>query len=105
MTANLQSMVDHASSGHKCHVFVSRRCPFLGRPLLSHVRVLKGHRCDACGLTPIDGVRYKCATCDDYDLCQECKGDNRHPREHEMAAESCLSVFYYNQEHSSWNRL
>ena len=105
MTFNLQSMVDHGSKGHKCHVFFSRPCPFLGRTLLRHVRVLKGHRCDGCGVTPINGVRFKCTKCSDYDLCETCKGDNSiHPLEHEMTAESCLSIFYYNQENCTWNR-
>ena len=28
--------------------------------------------CDACGVMPIRGARYKCTNRDDYDLCSEC---------------------------------
>ena len=28
--------------------------------------------CDNCGVSPIVGVRYQCARCDSYDLCEAC---------------------------------
>ena len=34
--------------------------------------VHRGMCCDGCGASPIRGMRYKCACCADYDLCQEC---------------------------------
>ena len=35
--------------------------------------------CDACEKHPIEGYRYKCVVCDDYDLCGSCEADGRHP--------------------------
>ncbi|OQR85001.1 Jade-1-like isoform X6, partial [Achlya hypogyna] len=31
-----------------------------------------GYRCDGCDLSPIQGVRYSCTTCEAYDLCTCC---------------------------------
>ena len=41
-----------------------------------------GVTCDTCGMSPIRGIRYKCATCDNYDLCEKC--------EHEIGHEHAL---------------
>ena len=35
--------------------------------------------CDACNKQPIEGNRYKCVVCDDYDLCGLCEASGRHP--------------------------
>ena len=35
-----------------------------------------GITCDACGAVPIVGTRFKCAVCDDYDLCGDCHNIN-----------------------------
>ncbi len=32
-----------------------------------------GVKCDGCGVFPIVGCRYKCATCDNFDYCEECE--------------------------------
>ena len=42
--------------------------------------------CDGCDMYPIVGFRYKCAVCDDYDLCGSCKNAGKHP-EHNMRRE------------------
>ena len=34
--------------------------------------------CDNCHMQPIKGVRYKCESCEDFDLCQECRATTRH---------------------------
>ena len=34
----------------------------------------QGVQCDGCGINPIVGIRYKCRTCPNYDLCRNCSG-------------------------------
>ena len=36
-----------------------------------------GVQCDACGVVPIVGVRYKSTSRADYDLCETCHGAGR----------------------------
>ena len=44
--------------------------------------VHRGISCDACGKRPIQGVRYRCANCEDFDLCETCEATNEHVRTH-----------------------
>ncbi len=38
--------------------------------------------CDECKMNPLIGQRYRCSTCDDYDLCSACaKKGHDHPLE------------------------
>jgi mRNA (2'-O-methyladenosine-N6-)-methyltransferase len=30
------------------------------------------HKCNMCGAEPIWGIRFKCAQCEDVDLCEVC---------------------------------
>ena len=34
--------------------------------------------CDGCEMNPVVGVRYKCAICPDYDLCENCEAVTTH---------------------------
>ena len=34
--------------------------------------------CDGCGKNPIQGLRYKCSICEDYDLCEKCLDNGVH---------------------------
>jgi hypothetical protein len=47
-------------------------------PIVIHV----GVSCDDCGVSPIEGIRYKCQVCDNYDLCEKCEAKNQHPPTH-----------------------
>jgi len=38
-------------------------------PLVNH----EGVQCDGCGVSPIMGIRYKCAVCKDFDYCTKCE--------------------------------
>ena len=40
--------------------------------------------CDRCGGDPLQGVRYRCSMCPDYDLCEGCidESDSVHDRSH-----------------------
>jgi len=46
-----------------------------------HVAHHAGIVCDGCGMNPIQGSRFKCADCPDYDLCGDChlRKDEIHP--------------------------
>ena len=44
--------------------------------------VHRGVSCNGCGLHPIRGVRYRCANCVDYDLCEACETLQQHTRTH-----------------------
>lgn len=34
--------------------------------------------CDECMAKPITGIRYKCAVCADFDLCEKCEAKSTH---------------------------
>ena len=35
-------------------------------------------KCDICGKCPIEGIRYKCLECNDFDLCENCESVHGH---------------------------
>ena len=42
----------------------------------------KGIKCDECGIKDIKGVRYKCTTCLNYNLCEKCEENTEHDENH-----------------------
>jgi hypothetical protein len=46
----------------------------------------EGFYCDGCDSSPIQGIRYRCLECHDYDLCENCntKGNSLHSNLHAM---------------------
>ena len=44
--------------------------------------VHKGIKCNQCGKTNIIGIRYKCSTCPNYNLCESCEEDSTHDEDH-----------------------
>ncbi|KAK2590837.1 hypothetical protein QQS21_011474 [Conoideocrella luteorostrata] len=44
--------------------------------------VHRGCQCNSCGMVPIRGVRYRCANCADFDLCETCEAQGVHHKTH-----------------------
>lgn len=44
--------------------------------------VHRGCQCNGCGMVPIRGIRYRCANCADFDLCEACESQSLHYRTH-----------------------
>lgn len=42
----------------------------------------RGVTCNSCNTMPILGIRYRCANCADFDLCEQCEAMQIHPRTH-----------------------
>lgn len=42
----------------------------------------RGVTCNSCGAMPIQGIRYRCANCIDYDLCETCEAMQVHLKTH-----------------------
>jgi len=55
-----------------------------------HGEVHPGITCDGCKSKEVRGFRYKCTTCQDYDLCGRCEAKGLHP-EHNMIRISSLA--------------
>lgn len=39
-------------------------------------------KCDGCGMNPIQGTRFKCAVCDNFDYCSTCESLNENTHQH-----------------------
>jgi len=68
-----------ASAVHPAeHPLLKFRQP-VNTPVVHH-----GITCDGCRQSPIAGIRFKCRTCPDFDLCEACEAKNVHPADHPM---------------------
>ncbi|KPI45597.1 uncharacterized protein AB675_683 [Cyphellophora attinorum] len=47
-----------------------------------HGIVHRGVECNSCGVCPIQGVRYHCTNCFDFDLCEACESKDVHLKTH-----------------------
>jgi len=60
------------------HPLLKFRQP-VNTPVVHH-----GITCDGCQQSPITGIRFKCRTCPDFDLCEACEAKNLHPADHPL---------------------
>jgi hypothetical protein len=42
----------------------------------------RGCQCNNCNTVPIRGIRYRCANCADFDLCETCESQGLHTKTH-----------------------
>lgn len=42
----------------------------------------RGITCNHCQTSPLKGIRYKCANCVDFDLCEDCEAEGVHTSTH-----------------------
>lgn len=42
----------------------------------------RGITCNSCQASPICGIRYKCSSCVDYDVCERCEARDDHNKTH-----------------------
>jgi len=60
---------------------------------LNDGQIHAGVTCDSCEKQPIEGYRYKCVVCEDYDLCGSCEAAGRHPGHNMMRIANPEMVF------------
>ena len=48
----------------------------------THIATCVVFRCDGCQMFPINGARFKCRNCDDFDFCENCFKTRKHNTRH-----------------------
>jgi hypothetical protein len=92
--AFLQTMYSHQETRVQAVLMnVQEKHPWMPKHLPSHNRIT----CDGCNKGPIQGLRFKCKSCRDFDLCAECfidkgscHGGDRATHEFEILPSSAL---------------
>jgi hypothetical protein len=52
---------------------------YLGKKAADQASIVHaGVICDGCKVCPIQGIRYKCSVCVDFDLCDKCEAEKQH---------------------------
>ncbi|CAL1694541.1 unnamed protein product [Somion occarium] len=55
-----------------------------GFPVVNPTVIHAGVRCDVCKTKPLEGVRFKCLDCPNYDLCRSCVADPEARKHHDL---------------------
>jgi hypothetical protein len=50
--------------------------------IMIYKNIHQGFKCEKCFKEPIEGIRYKCSVCSNYNLCNECEEKNSLSNEH-----------------------
>lgn len=77
-----QSLFYLESEGTTTDAIITTPVATISTTTSNEINVHVGVECDACGVKPIVGDRYKCYVCDDYDLCSNCEKEDSHGIEH-----------------------
>ena len=48
--------------------------------------------CDGCNVGPIQGIRYKCTVCEDFDFCESCEELNKNTHTHPFIKIRCPEI-------------
>ena len=74
------------SSGEECPTEHKNRLHLLYRiaeeQSIKEGYIHRGISCNSCSQLPIRGIRFRCANCFDYDLCEQCEANDQHGRRH-----------------------
>ena len=61
---------------------ISKKYPQQNNINNNNAIIHKGIKCSNCGMKNIIGIRYKCTTCSNYNLCEECEDSIEHDDTH-----------------------
>ena len=68
-----------------------------------------GIKCNECGIENIEGIRYKCTKCPNFNLCQKCESETEHNPDHiflkirKPLLNNDLKIKNYNYKNGNYN--